>query len=1105
MNKSLQFGRYKILAKLGQGGMGEVFKAIDPVLGREVALKIITSNDAKEIQIERFFTEAKATATIRHPNVITLFDIGQESGRPFYAMEIVTGQRLDMFMKQSTSINDFVRLMSKIAKAIACIHDHGIIHRDLKPSNIMMEKNGEPKIMDFGLAKFYEKSGQNLTSEGVMVGTLNYMSPEQANGIKEEIDKQTDIYSLGVILYQMLSGELPLESDTALGLLRKIFDHKPRPLTELRSDISPALEKICLQALEKDKNKRQQDAKQLAEQLDNYLAHAKAGTLNILCEQKATVSTATKKNTAPRTRSASRSKSIRTQRNRGKVTKAKNNTSQKLYLILVCVFVCGLFIFIFSGKSSENSQHLKKLQTQHVDDDKEQATSLLTEKKTQEKAKLLTAQEKINRLAEKKAQQRIEEMARKQAEMQEEMARLKRENELAKKKIEYPEKDAVDPLQKQPTHKQQTQEQQIVKRVTEDKKDFPQIDGFSFLHKKNYTCANLAYEVYEYRHLKTNIIFTLIPGGSFVLGTKIGNKIDEQPHKITLSPFLISKFEVTNQEWQTVMSMPKFKKKKKHPVVNVTWENAVSFCQKTGLNLPSEAQWEYAYFSGSDSKSKFYWGDDFSDEYLWQYGKLGQIGTKKPNAFGLHDMAGNAYEWCLDAFLPYRSQPNIDPVVNKGHRKIVRGGGARRDTYGARRNKRKANSSASFIGFRCVKNLSTKEITIVNRYLFKKIKIEQDLPQELPSHLSRNWQTLDDEINLWQQEVKDSQNLMKRKFDSLKKLKDKDFVVSKEVFTSPTLSLHGTKVNGEILKILSSMNHVKVLDLGHTRVEDKYLANIKNFANIEYLDLSETKITEKALNYLPNLKKLRILILSKNKMRNFPFHFLRKFPALEMLELKECDIKEKDIKRIPTFDKIMILDISENEIIGDLRGIHRSMPNLKELRLSKNKQLDTGNKWFLNSIVKMNLAALYLNKIQFKHPSHCQIFTQMKYLRVLKLDETNIDNSCVEYISKIKLLKTLDISETNIDSEATRYISQITTLKNLDLSDVKINNQAIKWLVQAKALRNLDLSEIKIDDHCVNDLIRMTQLKKLNIGKTNISRDGIDKVRKALKRCLVKY
>ena len=273
-----KIGRFKVIEKIGKGGMGEVYLAHDNSLGRDVAIKILLPEfTADSFRLKRFQLEAKAASALNHPNILTIYEIGETEDFRFIATEFVKGKTLNSYLQtEKISLQKLLKIATQIVSALQTAHEAGIIHRDIKPDNIMVRNDGIAKVLDFGLAKLLENSNNpqsqipnpQSTMPGFIMGTPNYMSPEQARG--NEIDAQTDIFSFGIVLYEMLSGKLPFSGDTTSDIIASILTKEPKPLSEINSEIPPEVEKIVAKCLQKDKQNRYQTANILLQDLEEF-------------------------------------------------------------------------------------------------------------------------------------------------------------------------------------------------------------------------------------------------------------------------------------------------------------------------------------------------------------------------------------------------------------------------------------------------------------------------------------------------------------------------------------------------------------------------------------------------------------------------------------------------------------------------------------------------------------------------------------------------------------------------------------------------------------------------------------------------------------------
>lgn len=268
----VRFGDYELLEELGRGGMGVVFRARQTSLNRPVAVKMILRGDmATEVERERFRAEAEAVARLEHPHIVPVYEVGEREGRPYFSMKYIAGQTLAQVLANGPlPSREAARLLAAIAQAIHFAHTRGILHRDLKPSNIILDDFGLPHVMDFGLAK-QTTEAVSLTKTGAVLGTPAYMAPEQAAGARGEVGPASDVYSLGVILYHMLTGRPPFQAATPVDTVLLVLEQDPVPPRALNPKADRDLEMICLRCLQKPPDLRYASAELLAKDLQAYL------------------------------------------------------------------------------------------------------------------------------------------------------------------------------------------------------------------------------------------------------------------------------------------------------------------------------------------------------------------------------------------------------------------------------------------------------------------------------------------------------------------------------------------------------------------------------------------------------------------------------------------------------------------------------------------------------------------------------------------------------------------------------------------------------------------------------------------------------------------
>jgi serine/threonine protein kinase/Tfp pilus assembly protein PilF len=268
------FGDYELLEEIGRGGQGVVYRAHQKSLNRTVAIKVIALGPwTTEAHLKRFRREAEAAASLEHPCIVPIYEVGERDGECYFSMKFIDGGQLDEVAKRTPiSIRQAAELIAKVARTVHYAHEHGILHRDIKPGNILLDQKGEPHLTDFGLARLVETESTVTRTLDVM-GTPSYMAPEQAAGEHTKLSKATDVYGLGAVLYQLLTGHPPFAGGTTFETVRLVLETEPRPPRLLNPKVDRELSTVCLKCLEKDPQRRYSSALALAEDLEHWLKH----------------------------------------------------------------------------------------------------------------------------------------------------------------------------------------------------------------------------------------------------------------------------------------------------------------------------------------------------------------------------------------------------------------------------------------------------------------------------------------------------------------------------------------------------------------------------------------------------------------------------------------------------------------------------------------------------------------------------------------------------------------------------------------------------------------------------------------------------------------
>jgi serine/threonine protein kinase len=612
-----RLGSYRILKVLGKGGMGVVFLAEDPQLQRTVALKAMLPEVANKASArERFLREARATAKIEHDHIVTIFQVGEERGVPFLAMQLLKGMTLEDFLRKKQPktglplpVEQILKLGREIAKGLAAAHDKGLIHRDIKPANIWLDATaaGRVKILDFGLAHAAEGDARRLTQVGQIIGTAAFMAPEQARG--DKIDGRADLFSLGCILYRLCTGRLPWYRGDATETLVAIALEDPAPVQELNPDIPAKLAKLVMKLIAKKADDRPASAKAVAELLQ-AIDREQLGSAN---KAVLPVATAVPAPAAP----PGGTWHDPTQATRMLVRPALLQTKSRRRIWLIAGAVAGSSVAAVVAA-------LLLLPTSSGTPKKDVAVNRQLEPRT---------------------------------------------------------KDPSQPRDAVPADAPK----QIVNTI--------------------------------------NMKLALIPAGKFLMGASAEDiaawknapfkgfagqadfwvKEATPQHEVRITrSFYLGVYPVTQGQYERIMGRNPSANKESpdHPVEMVYWHDAMEFCKRLSdlpeekragrtYRLPTEAEWEYACRAGTTTT--FYCGMTLSSRQANIHGehpfggaaekgptvgKTVKVGSYPPNQFGLYDMHGNVWQWCLDGQRTYTARPVDDPrgPETPGSPRSMRGG-----------------------------------------------------------------------------------------------------------------------------------------------------------------------------------------------------------------------------------------------------------------------------------------------------------------------------------------------------------------------------------------------------------------------------------------------
>jgi len=677
--------RYQVLEQLGAGGMAVVYRGHDTRLDRDVAIKIIRREAFPPEQLDnilkRFNREAKALANLSHPNIVSVYDYGEYRNSPYLVLEYLPGGTLKEMLKERNRLPwpEIVRLLIPVARALAYAHSHGIIHRDVKPSNILITESGEPMLTDFGIAKVIGgEEGYTLTTTGMAIGTPEYMAPEQ--WIKKEVDGRVDIYALGVVLYEAITGRKPYTAETPAALLMKqINESVPYPSSYIPG-LPRAVEQVITKALQKTPRDRYRSMELFAEALEGLLSRAvesamaeSTGMVQPIAPTAETDRTIVRTELAKPGTAAEHEKRRELERlyREGKAAFERNDWETALK--------------VFEAVVAEAPEY-------------KNVSALL--KQAKEKRRQRTGAKHRAKI-----QQRDGQPAR--------LVRKKRGGMSAITQWAFIVPFfllaivvaiwGIGALRSRPVLKKTARRTATVlpaETITDAPVPTTDTSNLSSITPILPTDTPVSLPDTPSPGIGSTKIFpkyggkmVYVPAGEFVMGSPDSKGYDDEhpQHSVYLDAFWIGETEVTNAQYERCVDADVCKlagcmdddrfNKPYQPVVCVSWYDAEKFCNWAGLQLPTEAQWEKAA-RGNDSR-KYPWGNEYPDcdkaNYSGCVGEPLAVGGRFAGVspYGALDMAGNVWEWVTDWYGEdyYAHSPGHNPPgPDAGHRRVLRGG-----------------------------------------------------------------------------------------------------------------------------------------------------------------------------------------------------------------------------------------------------------------------------------------------------------------------------------------------------------------------------------------------------------------------------------------------